>query len=205
MADEKDQTDQLRESWMKFVKSAGDGIASALLQAMEAQRKTYQTLGMENDFEKMKTDVESYAAKMKEDVTSSLFSSFDNMKVMTKSDEQSEAYRKMWEDAAKMMPPTVDLKKMQEAQVQWFENYSNVLKEFLNSEGFGKALSINLNAMLDARRKFMETNDQIAATLGLPTREEMDELTRKVTELWREVYVVSKGVKEVSREKKRKK
>jgi hypothetical protein len=160
---------------------------------------------MEKDFEKMKTDVESYAVKMKEDVTSSLFSSFDNLKVVTKSEEQSEAYRKMWEDAAKMMPPTVDLKKMQDAQVQLFENYSNVLREFLNSEAFGKALSINLNAMLDARRKLMETNDQIAATLGLPTREEMDELTRKVTELWREVYVISKGVKEVSREKKRKK
>ena len=194
-----DPTEELKGAWMKFVKNAGDGIASALVSAMETQRQTYQSLGMEKDFEKMKQDVEGYASKMKEDVVSSLFSSYDNMKVITKSEEQAEAYKKLWEDAAKMVPGSVDIRRVQEMQTQWLENYNTVLKEFLRSDAFGKAMSVNLNAMLDARRKFMETNDEIAATLGLPTRAEMDELTRKVTDLWRQVCVLERLAKEIGR------
>jgi len=200
-----DPTEELKGAWMKFVKNAGDGIASALVSAMETQRQTYQSLGMEKDFEKMKQDVEGYASKMKEDVVSSLFSSYDNMKVITKSEEQAEAYKKLWEDAAKMVPGSVDIRRVQEMQTQWLENYNTVLKEFLRSDAFGKAMSVNLNAMLDARRKFMETNDEIAATLGLPTRAEMDELTRKVTDLWRQVCVLERLAKDSSKDKKRKK
>ena len=198
-----DASEKLREAWMKFVQNAGEGISAALLQAMEAQKSTYQALGMEAEFEKMKSEVEGYAKKMKEDVVSSLFSSFENFKISAKSEEQVEAYKKMWEDAARLMPPAIDLKKIQEMQIQIFETYGRVLKEFLDSDAFGKALSINLNSMLDARRKLIETNDQIAATLGLPTRAEVDELSKKVTELWREVNTLSQALSAKEKKKKR--
>lgn len=175
---------------MRFVEAAGEAVRTALLLSIEGQRSAYEELGMKDEFERLKGEVNTFADRMKEQVVGSLTAAGEGGDGWpSPHPEAAEAFRRFWEDASRMLVQGgPGMKRLQDLQAHWVEGYGSVLKEFFMSDMFGRTLGATLNGLLDARKRVRDMNEETLTMLGLPTKSEVDALAKKVTELQREVH-----------------
>jgi polyhydroxyalkanoate synthase subunit PhaE len=108
----------------------------------------------------------------------------------------SEASRKFMEEMSKGKAEGTQAPGWRDVFAKWAEISNQELIKNQRTDAFLKAQKELLQAALEYRSRQNDVSDAISALFDLPTRRDLDEVTRQLTELRREVRALRRGTEQ---------
>ncbi|MEF8775862.1 MAG: poly(R)-hydroxyalkanoic acid synthase subunit PhaE [Haloarculaceae archaeon] len=109
----------------------------------------------------------------------------------------------VWMDAAdQMVERTADVAQGEDVSPSefrdlWLQSANEAFKEVMSTSAFAAANGQLVEALLESQQQFDEMNQDAIASLGLPTREDIDEVGERLVELERRQHAVEEKLDRV--------
>jgi polyhydroxyalkanoate synthesis regulator phasin len=160
-------TNQMQDDWNEMVEQMNNAVADSIEQNMEAQAAF----------------VESWA------------DAFDNSvpeeDVISEGIEGYNRAYEVWMDAAEQMfEKSTDVAEGEDVQPTefrdiWLQSANEAFKEVMSTSAFASANGQLVEAMMEMQQEVDEVTQDTIAQMGLPTRDDMDEVGERLVELER--------------------
>ena len=167
-----DTNEDIQENWGRLVEQMNEAMTKSVEQNMEAQAQF----------------MESWAETMKQ--------SMPEEEMMTESFEAYSNAYDVWMDAAdQMFERTVDAAEGEDVSFTefrdiWLRTANEAFKEVMSTSAFAAATGDVVENMMDMQQQTEEVSQDTLSQLGLPTRDEMDEVAERLIELERRQHAV---------------
>ena len=167
-----DMNDDAQENWNRLVEQMNEAMTKSVEQNMEAQAQF----------------MESWADTMEQ--------SMPEEEMMSESFEAYSNAYDVWMDAAdEMFERTVDAAEGEDVAPTefrdiWLSTANEAFKEVMGTSAFAAATGDVVENMMKMQRQTEEVSQDTLSQLGLPTRDEMDEVAERLIELEQRQHAV---------------
>lgn len=167
-----DINENVQENWSRLVEQMNEAMTKSVEQNMEAQAQF----------------VESWADTMEQ--------SMPEEEMMAESFEAYSNAYDVWMDAAdQMFERTVDAAEGEDVSFTefrdiWLRTANEAFKEVMSTSAFAAATGDVVENMMEMQQQTEEVSQDTLSQLGLPTRDEMDEVGERLIELERRQHAV---------------
>lgn len=101
----------------------------------------------------------------------------------------------------KLEPGELIYKQYEEVYNYWLETSTKMLDEVLRSPGYGNALAQSINSSMDYRKSFENMMIQNLKAMGIPTKNELDEIRYELKNVSEQLDEINKNMKNITKKK----
>ncbi|MFT4923089.1 MAG: hypothetical protein ACI8XM_002312 [Haloarculaceae archaeon] len=172
-------TNQIQDDWNEMVEQMNEAVADSIEQNMQAQA----------EFVESWTDVADDSIP-EEDVVAEGIEGYNR------------AYE-VWMDAAEeMFEKTTDVAEGEDIDATefrdvWLQSANEAFKEVMSTEAFAAANGEFVEAMMEMQQEMDEVTQDAVSQLGLPTREDVEEVGERLVEMERRQHEVEQKLDQV--------
>lgn len=174
-----DTNEEIRDQWTEMVENMNEAVSRSVEQNIEAQA----------------TFMESWAETMEQ--------SMPDEDVLEESFDSYNAAYTIWMDAADQMFERVtdaaegDDVSVTEFRDVWLQSANEAFKEVMGTSAFAAATGNVVESMMELQAEAEDVSQDTLTRMGLPTREDMDEVGERLIELERRQHAVEQKLDRV--------
>lgn len=174
-----DTNEEIRDQWTEMVENMNEAVSRSVEQNIEAQA----------------TFMESWAETMEQ--------SMPDEDVLEESFDSYNAAYTIWMDAADQMFERVtdaaegDDVSVTEFRDVWLQSANEAFKEVMGTSAFAAATGNVVESMMELQAEAEDVSQDTLTRMGLPTREDMDEVGERLIELERRQHTVEQKLDRV--------